>query len=125
MASRDKRDEQRLDQVDRRSQVSVSRALRARDASRPDPAAIAEALDKLKFSGMQRFRPTETPGRTGPDVRNSSAQDTPGASSPAGPDGPAAENAAHPIPRPPTQEAPTPAPPTQEAEAAHPTPRTE
>lgn len=60
--AREKRDEQRLDQVDRRSQVSVSRALRARDASRPDPEQLAQALEKLESGGPQRFKPVETPG---------------------------------------------------------------
>jgi hypothetical protein len=64
MASRDTRDEQRLDQVDRRSQVNVSRAMRARDVSRPDPTALAEALEKLESSGVQRFKPVETPSLT-------------------------------------------------------------
>lgn len=60
--ARDKREDQRLDQVDRRSQVSVSRALRARDASRPNPEQLADALEKLEASGVQRFKPVETAG---------------------------------------------------------------
>ncbi|TDC54630.1 hypothetical protein E1212_02495 [Jiangella ureilytica] len=37
----------KLDQVDRRSQVGVSRALRARDVSRPSKAEIAAALERV------------------------------------------------------------------------------
>lgn len=37
----------KLDQVDRRSQVGVSRALRARDVSRPAAADIEAALERL------------------------------------------------------------------------------
>lgn len=48
----------KLDQVDRRSQVGVSRAMRARDASRPSAAEIAAALD--------RIGKTPLPPRTGP-----------------------------------------------------------
>jgi hypothetical protein len=43
MAAKDSVPARRLDQVDRRSQVGVSGALRARDVSRPDDKAIAEA----------------------------------------------------------------------------------
>lgn len=66
MGNRDKREDPRLDQVDRRSQVTVSRAMRARDVSRPSPEAVAEALDQLDSSGLQRFKPTETPGLAAP-----------------------------------------------------------
>lgn len=37
-----------MDAIDRQSQVGPSRALRARDVSRPDPIAIAAALQKLE-----------------------------------------------------------------------------
>ncbi|HEY9411772.1 MAG TPA: hypothetical protein VIP77_19490 [Jiangellaceae bacterium] len=57
MAERDKRAARRLDQVDRRSQVGISRATRARDVSRPDAEAIAEALHRLS---------TESPGAGAP-----------------------------------------------------------
>ena len=42
MASRGKVPAKRLDHVDRKSQVGVSGALRARDVSRPDDALVAE-----------------------------------------------------------------------------------
>ncbi|WP_298323910.1 hypothetical protein [Haloactinopolyspora sp.] len=48
MNDRDKRSNRKLDQVDRRSQVTVSRAMRARDVSRPDETDLAEALQKLE-----------------------------------------------------------------------------
>ncbi|WP_129668014.1 hypothetical protein [Phytoactinopolyspora endophytica] len=78
MGSRDKRDEQRLDQVDRRSQVSISRSTRARDVSRPDATQLTEALEKLDSSGLQRFRPTET-GRVkaGPDSTGANSAEKP------------------------------------------------
>jgi hypothetical protein len=47
MAGRDKREGRRMDAIDRQSQVGLSRALRARDVSRPDPIAVAAALQKL------------------------------------------------------------------------------
>ncbi|WP_146605011.1 hypothetical protein [Jiangella anatolica] len=37
----------KLDQVDRRSQVGVSRALRARDVSRPAAAELDAALERI------------------------------------------------------------------------------
>ncbi|RIQ32510.1 hypothetical protein [Jiangella rhizosphaerae] len=48
----------KLDQVDRRSQVGVSRALRARDVSRPSPGDVEAALE--------RIGKTPLPPRTGP-----------------------------------------------------------
>ena len=47
MAGKGKLSGRRLDQVDRRSQVGVSGATRARDVSRPDEDAIAEAEQEL------------------------------------------------------------------------------
>ncbi|WP_157552870.1 hypothetical protein [Jiangella gansuensis] len=51
MNDRDK-SARKLDQVDRRSQVGVSRALRARDASRPSPAQLAAALEKIESTPL-------------------------------------------------------------------------
>ncbi|WP_152690629.1 hypothetical protein [Jiangella alkaliphila] len=42
----------KLDQVDRRSQVGVSRALRARDVSRPSPGDVAAALERIGKSPL-------------------------------------------------------------------------
>jgi len=46
--SGDDRMARRLDQVDRKSQVSVSRAMRSRDVSRPDPAEVTAALEAFE-----------------------------------------------------------------------------
>ncbi|TDD69318.1 hypothetical protein E1262_13440 [Jiangella aurantiaca] len=48
----------KLDQVDRRSQVGVSRALRARDVSRPAAADVEAALERIEK--------TPLPPRTSP-----------------------------------------------------------
>lgn len=63
MAERDKRAARRLDQVDRRSQVGISRATRARDVSRPDAEAIAEALHRLSTEPPGTFPGTAAPVR--------------------------------------------------------------
>jgi hypothetical protein len=46
MAGRAKVPDRRMDHVDRRSQVGVSGALRARDVSRPDDELVAEIMRK-------------------------------------------------------------------------------
>ena len=65
--SGDERMARRLDQVDRKSQVSVSRAMRARDVSRPDTADIAAALEAYEAGrggsrGPVRRQPTAPSG---------------------------------------------------------------
>lgn len=50
MATKGSVPSRRLDQVDRRSQVGVSGAMRARDVSRPDDKAITEA----EATGLRR-----------------------------------------------------------------------
>lgn len=58
MAGKGRLSGRRLDQIDRRSQVGVSGALRARDVSRPDEDAIAEAEQDLNESRQaEELRP--------------------------------------------------------------------
>jgi hypothetical protein len=47
MADRAKLPPKRIDHVDRRSQVGVSGALRARDVSRPDDALVEEVKQEV------------------------------------------------------------------------------
>lgn len=60
MANADKRNARRMDQVDRRSQVGVSRAMRARDASRPSTTQIAEALERINSTPLPPRKPTQS-----------------------------------------------------------------
>lgn len=71
--SADERMARRLDQVDRKSQVSVSRAMRARDVSRPDPADIAAALEAYESGrggsrGPRGRQPTDRPADRSAEV---------------------------------------------------------
>lgn len=62
MAGKGKLSGRRLDQVDRRSQVGVSGAMRTRDVSRPDEEALAAAEEEL--NGNRQAEEQPAPPRT-------------------------------------------------------------
>ncbi|WP_053203166.1 hypothetical protein [Jiangella muralis] len=79
----------KLDQVDRRSQVGVSRAMRARDVSRPAPGDIEAALERI---GKSPLPPRPSPRADREVAGGSESQQAKGISRPA----PAAEEARRP-----------------------------
>lgn len=67
--SGDDRMARRLDQVDRKSQVSVSRAMRSRDVSRPDPADIATALEAFENRASGQDPGSQVPRSQSPGAK--------------------------------------------------------